>query len=95
MPGNELSGTIPSQLLGMDLLETIILKENFLTGTIAKDFTDMPNLLNLELQYNDLGGEVKDKNFCKDLDLFVVDCDEIDCKCCKNENCCDDCAGQP
>jgi hypothetical protein len=95
MPGNKFRGTIPTQLLDLSRLNTISLKENFLTGTIPEDFVDMPNLLTLELEYNDLQGQIRDKEFCKVFDLFVVDCDEVDCKCCKNENCCSDCEGHP
>eukprot|EP00980_Cylindrotheca_fusiformis_P030344 scaffold24670_cov117-Cylindrotheca_fusiformis.AAC.1 len=87
LPGNELKGKLPNSITDLDHLTTIVLKENLLTGTISKDFAKMKDLENLELQYNEFRGDIKEKDFCKDLDIFIVDCQEVKCKCCKRENC--------
>ena len=93
LPRNQLIGQLPKDLSKIDSLITINLKDNNLTGEIPDDFSKMRNLQTLELQYNDFTGDVKKKEFCKDLDVFIVDCTEVDCKCCEEVNCCLDCDG--
>ncbi|KAL3926750.1 MAG: hypothetical protein SGBAC_013348 [Bacillariaceae sp.] len=95
LPRNQFVGQLPEDFAAIDALVTINLKENNLTGEIPEDFSKMPNLEILQLQYNDFTGEVKKKDFCKNLGTFIVDCSEVDCKCCKEENCCVDCDGSP
>ncbi|CAJ1950690.1 unnamed protein product [Cylindrotheca closterium] len=94
LPRNQLVGQLPEALTNMDSLVTLSLKNNNLTGEIPEDFSKMRSLENLELQFNDFSGEIKKKDFCK-LGLFVVDCTELECKCCEEENCCVDCDGRP
>ncbi|KAL7490454.1 hypothetical protein ACHAWT_000099, partial [Skeletonema menzelii] len=58
MIGNQLSGTIPSEIGSMKNLEYLSLNNNTLTGTIPSEIGSMKNLTFLYLDFNDLVGSI-------------------------------------
>jgi subtilisin family serine protease/Leucine-rich repeat (LRR) protein len=55
---NELTGSIPADLLQIPTLESLNLSQNQLTGTIPFPATTQDNLLNLNLSWNTLSGSI-------------------------------------
>ena len=85
--GNQVVGTIPTEIGLMQAMGQIIFKDNFLTGNVPSEIAELSELTRLELQRNDLVGEIPDE-FCGiKFDNFLFDCEEIECSCCKNQNC--------
>ena len=71
----------------MRALEYINLKENDLTGEVPAEIADLVELTSLELQNNDLTGQIPNEICKAKYDNFILDCDEVECDCCKNQNC--------
>lgn len=85
--GNQVAGTIPTEIGLMQAMGQIIFKDNFLTGNVPSEIAELSELTRLELQRNDLVGEIPDE-FCGiKFDIFLFDCEAIECSCCKNQNC--------
>lgn len=68
-PGNNLTGTIPD--LDMPFLESLILYNNTLSGTIP-DFSGLPNLTELNLAVNDLSGSIPDFSGIENLTILLL-----------------------
>jgi len=58
LPGNGLSGTIPTFLSNFTGLQRIVMNDNSLVGTIPKQIGDLSNLRELYLYRNGLTGEI-------------------------------------
>ncbi|TQD77023.1 hypothetical protein C1H46_037469 [Malus baccata] len=58
--GNRFSGTIPSTIFSVQTLEVLRLDRNALTGPVSSNITNLINLGELNLAYNDLNGSLPD-----------------------------------
>ena len=58
LPGNQLTGTIPSELGNLSSLEWLSLWDNELTGEIPLDLGNLTSLRSLSLRDNQLSGEI-------------------------------------
>ena len=58
---NELSGTIPAGLGGLDILQDLYLSENTLTGAIPEELGNLANLQKLYLYANALSGTIPEE----------------------------------
>ena len=95
--GNQLSGTISSNITKLGGLRTMRLQHNQLSGTIPPEMGSMTSLTDLFLEGNPLTGEVT-SSVCAltedRLEMFTADClnttsdpGEVVCDCCNI--CCD------
>ena len=85
---NELQGPIPSKLFNLPKLEFLLLNDNSLNGGLPSSVANGENLRLLSLHNNSLGGDFG--SFCAaapNMDLFAVDCANIQC----GSNCCPEC----
>ena len=55
---NGLAGAIPSQLLGFEHLERLVLFSNGITGELPKELFSLPNLQYLDLDSNNVSGQI-------------------------------------
>ena len=58
LPGNSLTGEIPSELGDLASLESLDLRDNYLTGEVPSELGDLANLEQLWLAGNGLTGEI-------------------------------------
>lgn len=91
LAGNQLSGEIPDDLGSLSNLSFLFLKDNKLIGEIPSSFEKLTQLNTVVLDKNNLSGG--SSNVCtsqaSELEVFVSDCEEIECE----KSCCTQCCG--
>ena len=82
---NQLSGPIPTELGNLVSLHTLYLDDNQLNGTIPSSLGFLMQLTRLDLFTNtELVGTVP-PTLCSNPGIGIyIDCDNIDCTCCRN-----------
>jgi hypothetical protein len=70
------------------LIAGLSVYDNFLSGTIPDELTNLQNLQLVYIDENDLRGPVPDELCLLDLQEFWADCEETQCLCCTT--CCND-----
>ncbi|GER49311.1 leucine-rich repeat receptor-like kinase [Striga asiatica] len=58
LPFHELSGEIPSEIWGMEMLEVLDLEGNLFSGSLPAQFSGLKNLKILNLGFNEISGEI-------------------------------------
>jgi len=58
--GQNITGTLPTEISKLPFLQVIALYHNEFTGTIPEVYADMKQLISIELHYNMLTGTVPD-----------------------------------
>lgn len=70
LTGQNMTGTLPSELAQLTLLQSLAFGHNLLTGTISRAFVDLKHLINFAVESNMLTGSLPSGEFC--VILFVT-----------------------
>eukprot|EP00538_Stauroneis_constricta_P012806 CAMPEP_0119548520 /NCGR_PEP_ID=MMETSP1352-20130426/2425_1 /TAXON_ID=265584 /ORGANISM="Stauroneis constricta, Strain CCMP1120" /LENGTH=1351 /DNA_ID=CAMNT_0007593819 /DNA_START=276 /DNA_END=4331 /DNA_ORIENTATION=- len=70
--GQNLTGTLPSELSSMSILQSIALAYNQLTGTLPTEFTSMPYLASIEVHGNNLTGTIPEMYYDADGSFALI-----------------------